>query len=150
MCFLVLHGSVQQIAMAFIDCQHSTKFIAIYSSNCMYFDQFPCGFRCMNFKYGVELPLGSWDCGKPGPAEPDAELMSLEAMVRSNASAAHLQRTLCMHMHAYAHYAKPQPLIACSEEEGFRRHVHCENLAHDNSSSELDRQSEACDASPSC
>ena len=33
----------------------------------------------MDFKYDVELPLGCWDCGKPGPAEPDAELMSLEA-----------------------------------------------------------------------
>ncbi|CAE7497055.1 NOVA2 [Symbiodinium microadriaticum] len=32
----------------------------------------------MDFKYDVELPLGCWDCGKPGPAEPDAELMSLE------------------------------------------------------------------------
>ena len=33
----------------------------------------------MDFKYDVELPLGCWDCGKPGPAEPDAELMTLEA-----------------------------------------------------------------------
>ncbi|CAE7488350.1 Dus1l [Symbiodinium pilosum] len=32
----------------------------------------------MDFKYDVELPLGCWDCGKPGPAEPDAELMTLE------------------------------------------------------------------------
>ncbi|CAE7528889.1 NOVA2 [Symbiodinium natans] len=32
----------------------------------------------MSFKYVVALPLGSWDCGKPGPAEPSVELMPLE------------------------------------------------------------------------
>ena len=32
----------------------------------------------MNFKYTVELPLGSWHCGKLGPAEPDAVLIPLE------------------------------------------------------------------------
>jgi len=32
----------------------------------------------MHFNYDLELPLGCWDTGKPGPAEPDAELMTLE------------------------------------------------------------------------